>query len=91
MLGTALRTCKEKFYGGVHDGLRSWVAAADEDGWETEYVREGPTMDEQAARARSCSPRKSPVKKEKAPRLDIPKVDLVLGGKGEGDDEGWLS
>ena len=94
VLGSTLRPCKEKFYGGVHDGLRSWVAAAAEDGWETEYVREGPSMEEQAARARSCSPRKSPVKKEKPPKLEIPKLDVALGGRkgedGNDDDDGWL-
>jgi hypothetical protein len=31
-MGGSLRTCKEKFYGAVHDGLRTWVSAATEDG-----------------------------------------------------------
>ncbi|KAF2765025.1 hypothetical protein EJ03DRAFT_280965 [Teratosphaeria nubilosa] len=39
VMGT-LRTCKEKFYSGVHDGLRVWVAAAEEDGWDSRGVRE---------------------------------------------------
>ena len=94
VMGATLRTCKEKFYGGVHDGLRAWVAAAAEDGWETVGVREGPTLEEQAARARSCSPKKSPGKKEKAPKIeaDFPKLDLGLdcGRKGDDDDDGWL-
>ncbi|KAK5174302.1 uncharacterized protein LTR77_001382 [Saxophila tyrrhenica] len=92
VLGSTLRTCKEKFYGGVHDGLRAWVAAAAEDGWETSYVREGPTLEEQA---RGYSPKKSPKKKvEAAPKLEAPKLDLGFGGgeKADGDDvdDGWL-
>ncbi|KAF2479247.1 armadillo-type protein [Neohortaea acidophila] len=95
VLGTTLRTCKEKFYAGVHDGLRAWVAAAVEDGWETRFVREGPTMEEQA---RGWSPTKgSPVKKGKkkdvAPKLEL-ELNLDLGGKkgegGGGGDDGWL-
>jgi hypothetical protein len=92
-----MRTCKEKFYSGVHDGLRAWVAAAAEDGWETRFVREGPAMEEQAARARSSSPRK---KMEAPPQLGdigvdaLPRLELNLGGSGAGkaddDDDGWL-
>lgn len=97
VMGGVLRTCKEKFYGGVHDGLKAWVAAAHEDGWQTRFVREGPSHEEiaeQAMRARSASPRKK--KGDEAPKLDAPKLEapkLDLGfemsGKG-GDDDGWL-
>ncbi|KAH8599725.1 armadillo-type protein [Bisporella sp. PMI_857] len=39
-MGITLRTCKGSFYGGVHAGLRCWVAAAaDDDGWDTRDVR----------------------------------------------------
>lgn len=93
-LGGTLRTCKEKFYGSVHEGLRAWVAAAVEDGWEVREVREGPTMEEQVERirARSESPRKGDVRKkdlEAAPKLDL---QLGIGGGkgGEEDDGGWL-
>nr|OQO17449.1 hypothetical protein B0A51_17302 [Rachicladosporium sp. CCFEE 5018] len=95
-LGGTLRTCKEKFYSGVHDGLRAWVAAAVEDGWDTQYVREGPTMEERADRARSSSPKKSPVKKEAAPQLgalphlEAPKLELGAGVSNGNDDDGWL-
>lgn len=96
-MGTTLRTCKEKFYSGVHDGLRAWVAAAAEDGWETKLVREGPTMEDQAARARSSSPNKKN-KKDAPPQLAevgvevLPRLDVDLGGKRSNvdDDEGWL-
>lgn len=92
-LGATLRTCKEKFYSGVHDGLRAWVAAAAEDGWDTKYVREGPTQEEQADKAKKylSSPKKSPKKKgDEAPRLDelktepLPKLQLGLGFGEEG-------
>lgn len=99
-MGATLRTCKEKFYSGVHDGLRAWVAAAAEDGWETKFVREGPDLvEEQAVRARSASPKKSPKKKaEEAPQLGevklepLPKLELDLGGGAApgNDDDGWL-
>lgn len=79
-MGATLRTCKEKFYSGVHDGLRAWVAAAAEDGWDTRYVREGPTQDEVIDKAKKSmsSPKKSPKKKgEEAPQLDAPKVEAL--------------
>lgn len=94
VMGATLRTCKEKFYGSVHEGLKAWVAAAVEDGWETLPVREGPTMEEQVERirARSASPKKGDVKKrdlEAAPKLDLG-IQIGSGGKGEEDDGGWL-
>ena len=89
-MGGSLRTCKEKFYGAVHDGLRTWVAAAAEDEWDTKEVREGPTKDNGA------STRTSPVKGrvELAPKLEMPKLDLgstVVEDLGkEKSEEGWL-
>lgn len=81
IMGISLRTCKEKFYGGVHDGLRCWVAAATADSWPREDVRAGPPRE-------VSSPRKSPVKKkqEDAPQL---KLDMGLGANKKADD-GWL-
>ncbi|KAL1297203.1 hypothetical protein AAFC00_004773 [Neodothiora populina] len=81
VMGATLRTCKEKFYCGVHGGLQSWIAAALEDDWDIEYVRYGPTQEEAAA----MSPRKSPKKTEPPPQLavpvlDIPKLSIGLGG-----------
>lgn len=86
-MGGTLRTCKEKFYGGVHEGLKEWVSAAREDGWGgVEDVRSGPPRE-------SRSPKKGPAKKSE----DAPKVDLDLnlsggGGVGEGTglDGAWL-
>ena len=93
VMGATLRTCKEKFYGSVHEGLRAWVAAAAEDGWETQSVREGPTMEEQVERirARSQSPKKGDVKQRDLEAA--PKLDLQIGGlgkKADEDDGGWL-
>jgi hypothetical protein len=90
VMGATLRTCKEKFYSSVHEGLRAWVAAAIEDGWETQGIREGPTMDEQVERirARSQSPKKGDVKKRDLEAA--PKLELQIGKKAEEDDDGWL-
>jgi len=70
LMGGSLRLCKEKFYGAVHDGLRTWVAAAVEDGWPVADVRMGPAKEE------SKSPNKSPKKQAPLPRLELPKFDL---------------
>jgi hypothetical protein len=92
VMGVSLRTCKEKFYDNVHDGLRTWVASAVADGWVVRDVRMGPKLDTVA------SPRKSPKKKtDKPPVLDAPpKLDLGLGlddlrsGSKAGDIKEWL-
>lgn len=80
VMGGTLRTCKEKFYGGVHDGLKCWVSAAKADGWYVEDVRAGPPREQ-------ASPRKSPAKKmEAAPMIA---VDVGAGGIAQ-MDEGWI-
>lgn len=87
VMGETLRTCKEKFYGGVHAGLGNWVGAAAEDGWETGFVREGPRREDVRVKGRGGGPGASPKKKgEVAPRLEVPRLDLGVGA-GEG---GWL-
>ncbi|OAA70308.1 GTPase binding protein Rid1 [Cordyceps fumosorosea ARSEF 2679] len=75
-MGGSLRLCKEKFYGSVHAALRTWVAAAAEDGWDVRDVRFGP--EQQPSRA--ASPRKVPAggKVEEPPKLDMPRFDLGL-------------
>lgn len=100
VLGGALRTCKEKFYAGVHDGLRAWVAAASEDAWDVRFVREGPTVEEAAgvAMAKASPAKKGKKKGEEVPKLDVPRLDLEIGVGGGGaadgekgkDDDGWL-
>ncbi|KAL5340496.1 armadillo-type protein [Aspergillus crustosus] len=72
VMGSTLRTCKEKFYSSVHDCLRTWVSAAVEDEWPYLSVREGPPR--QDTRSPPKSPTKSPKKSafnEKPPKLDL--------------------
>ncbi|KAJ5606024.1 hypothetical protein N7510_008805 [Penicillium lagena] len=77
VMGCSLRTCKEKFYSAVHDCLRTWVAAAADDGWPYTLVREGPPRS-----GAPGSPTKSPKKSapgspqkglfdEKPPKLEL--------------------
>lgn len=83
--GGTLRTCKEKFYGGVHAGLRCWVAAAHEDGWDTKDVRCGPCIESKS------SPKKSPKKPaavENAPQIGL-KLDFG-GEKKPASNDAWL-
>lgn len=85
-MGGSLRTCKEKFYGGVHAGLSTWIGAAREDGWDMGFVKEGPRREE----ALRTSPKKAK-KEEPPPKLEMPKLDLgVRSGGAELDDGGWL-
>ncbi|TLD20899.1 Diaphanous GTPase-binding protein [Venturia nashicola] len=87
LMGGFLRTCKEKYYGSVHDGLKTWVAAAGADGWEVRDVRMGPRESPKK------SPRKSPVKKnDPAPKLEAPPVlDLGMSlGIGKVAVNDWL-
>ncbi|KAK2627325.1 hypothetical protein QTJ16_003291 [Diplocarpon rosae] len=72
--GGTLRLCKEKFYGGVHAGLRCWVAAAVDDGWDTRDVRCGPAVEPR-------SPAKSP-KKMVGPSEPAPKIEMKLDFSG---------
>ncbi|KUI55699.1 GTPase-binding protein rid1 [Cytospora mali] len=82
-LGGSLRLCKEKFYPAVHEALRTWVAAAADDGWDVRDVRYGPPPE-----SRSASPKKAAggaggkkkVTEEPPPRLEMPKLDFMLDG-----------
>ena len=83
VMGGSLRTCKEKFYSGVHDGLKCWVSAAKADGWPVEDVRAGPPRE-------ASSPKKSPVKKkaEEIPQLAL---DMGIGQTPTSKrDDGWI-
>jgi hypothetical protein len=87
LMGGFLRTCKEKYYGSVHDGLKTWVAAAGADGWEVRDVRMGPRESPRK------SPKKSPVKKnDVAPKLEAPPIlDLGMSlGIGKGAVDDWV-
>ncbi|KAK4677110.1 LOW QUALITY PROTEIN: hypothetical protein QC764_408160 [Podospora pseudoanserina] len=72
-MGGTMRMCKEKFYGGVHDGLRTWVKAAVEDGWDVRDVRFGPPVE---AKSRGASPAKKQQPPVQPPRLEMPKFDF---------------
>ena len=93
IMGGSLRTCKEKFYGSVHEALSVWVGAAKEDEWDVKGVREGALP-----KTAPSSPRKnnSPIKKdgpEQAPKLDMPKLDLgecIGKHKAKEGFEGWF-
>ncbi|RDA92476.1 hypothetical protein CP533_6464 [Ophiocordyceps camponoti-saundersi (nom. inval.)] len=84
-LGGSLRLCKEKFYGAVHVGLRTWVAAAAEDDWDVREVRFGPSPE-----TRHHSPTKTGALKMKTdeapPQLAIPNLDL----EPRGASDAWL-
>ncbi|KAF4626808.1 hypothetical protein G7Y89_g11349 [Cudoniella acicularis] len=89
LMGSTLRLCKEKFYGGVHAGLRCWVAAAAEDGWDTRDVRCGPSTEG------NKSPRKTP--KKQTPVEEAPKIEMKLSfggdvaqGRNVVSDNNWL-
>ena len=86
VMGGSLRTCKEKFYGAVHDGLRTWVAAAVADGWKEKDVREGPPPEIRSPKKGAGSPSK---KKDMAPKLELD-VGVGMLKEGKKEDEGWL-
>ncbi|KAF3761382.1 hypothetical protein M406DRAFT_294951 [Cryphonectria parasitica EP155] len=79
-LGGSLRLCKEKFYPGVHDALRTWVAAAADDGWNVRDVRFGPPQESRSASPKKAAAAGASPKKEPPPRLEMPKLDFVLDG-----------
>ncbi|KAJ5972331.1 Diaphanous GTPase-binding [Penicillium vulpinum] len=77
VMGGSLRTCKEKFYSSVHDCLRTWVAAAADDGWPYTFVREGPprvgepgSPTKSPKKSAPGSPRKGLID-ERPPRLEL--------------------
>ncbi|KAI5866240.1 armadillo-type protein [Durotheca rogersii] len=84
-LGGSLRLCKEKFYPGVHDALRTWVAAAAEDGWDVKGVRYGPPAEPKPPRKQAGGGgggggggAKAKPKEEPAPKIEIPKLSFGL-------------
>lgn len=82
-LGGTLRLCKEKFYPGVHDALRTWVSAAADDGWDVRDVRFGPPKELRSPSPKKAAPSAAAGKKkaeEPPPRLEMPKLDFVLDG-----------
>lgn len=86
-MGGTLRLCKEKFYGAVHDGLRTWVAAGVQDGWDVRDVRSGPCQEGKRSPMKN-SPQKK--KLEDAPKIEM-KLDFLGGGeKKVSHHDAWL-
>ncbi len=85
LMGSTLRLCKEKFYGGVHAGLRCWVAAAADDGWNTSDVRCGPAEEPKSPVKKS--PKKAAV--EQAPKIEM-KLDFGKPAETSMGDDIWL-
>ena len=81
-LGGSLRLCKEKFYGAVHDGLRTWAAAAHDDGWDVRDVRYGPPPEARSSPRKRAAAAAAAKKKEEQPppRIEMSKLDFGLGG-----------
>ncbi|KAI2621993.1 armadillo-type protein [Hypomontagnella submonticulosa] len=99
-MGGSLRLCKEKFYPGVHDGLRTWVAAAAEDGWDVRDVRYGPPAEPKSptkrpgGAANNKGKNKDKDRDDKPPRIDMPKLNLGSAAGppagGNKESENWL-
>ncbi|KAI8687291.1 Drf-GBD domain-containing protein [Fusarium sp. Ph1] len=87
-LGGSLRLCKEKFYGSVHDGLRTWVAAAAEDGWDYKDVRYGPPPESRGSPKKAGGGQKKKV--EQAPKIEMPKLDFGLDKPPAPKKDEWL-
>ncbi|PGH07395.1 hypothetical protein AJ79_06297 [Helicocarpus griseus UAMH5409] len=92
VMGASLRICKEKFYSSVHDSLRLWVAAAAEDGWDYQFVREGPPRGTSDSRSPTKATPGSPKKRAGIVSEEPPKLDLAgcVARKASGNDGGWL-
>ncbi|KAM0331576.1 hypothetical protein ACHAQA_003255 [Verticillium albo-atrum] len=89
-LGGSLRLCKEKFYGCVHEALRTWVAAAAEDGWDVRDVRYGPPPEPRSPRKKPVTTA-APTPKDAAPRIEMPKLDFGLPTPQQKERDAWLS
>ncbi|KAK5987881.1 GTPase-binding rid1-like protein [Cladobotryum mycophilum] len=87
-LGGSLRLCKEKFYGSVHTGLRTWVVAAADDEWDVRDVRYGPPADSRSPAKKVGGGQRKKV--EEAPKLDMPKLDFGLE-QVQAPKDAWLS
>lgn len=78
-MGGSMRLCKEKFYPGVHDALRTWVAAASDDGWDVKDVRYGPPAESKspAKRAPPVKPNQNKgAKAQPPPKIEMPRLDF---------------
>lgn len=90
-MGGSLRTCKEKFYGAVHDCLKTWVSAAVEDGWDHLGVREGSVRNgEPASPIKSpCKPAAGSPKKNRTEEAP-PRLSLAMGKERNPQFDAWV-
>ncbi|KAK8084952.1 hypothetical protein PG997_006223 [Apiospora hydei] len=80
-MGGSMRLCKEKFYPGVHDALRTWVAAASDDGWDVKDVRAGPPAESKSPAKRPASGKDNQnkgIKAQPPPKIEMPKLDFAF-------------
>ncbi|KAK8045242.1 hypothetical protein PG993_005266 [Apiospora rasikravindrae] len=80
-MGGSMRLCKEKFYPGVHDALRTWVAAASDDGWDVKDVRYGPPAESKSPAKRPASGKDNQnkgIKAQPPPKIEMPKLDFAF-------------
>ncbi|PHH68256.1 hypothetical protein CDD83_6179 [Cordyceps sp. RAO-2017] len=85
--------CKEKFYGSVHTALRTWVAAAAEDGWEVREGRFGPSPEVHGgSTGKAGNKAAAAALLEGAPRLEMPRLDFEPSRPraAAGNHDAWL-
>lgn len=80
-MGGALRLIKDKLHGvAVHEGLRTWVRAACEDGWDVQEVRFGVRQQARGGMVR----RKTWDEEEERGRgragMGVPQLELAIPG-----------
>jgi hypothetical protein len=101
LMGGSLRTCKERLHIGLHEGLKTWIAAAVADEWEISDVRFGPRIEQYSRDAEKEAKKERKRKKEQQRekqelKLELPKLDFTHGsavsGNSRGDNVGggWL-
>ncbi|KAH8149459.1 uncharacterized protein LAJ45_06539 [Morchella importuna] len=98
-LGGSLRTCKEKLHTALHEGLKTWVAAAAADDWEVADVRFGPRFervyhhkevnDKEARRERRKKKELAQQQQQEELKVELPRLSFDQGNGGAESGE-WL-
>lgn len=100
-LGGSLRTCKDKLHIALHEGLKTWVAAAAADDWEVADVRFGPRFEPRLERLyhkessdteerRERRKRKALKQQQEELKVELPRLSFDQGSKREAETGGWL-